>query len=696
MSSLRPEIHELLVSGDEILVTDLASRSCSSETTQSSSQTTSNFEDQDLARKHHGMAHVWTSWKWEILTYILVLATPLIMVATLYPHAGQPVPSWPFRITINSLLSVYSVALRASIGFLVASCIGQLQWAWFTTKRPMYDIVLYNKANRSAWGSLTLLWNHHVKQPLTALGCMILILSAVLDPFIQQLTRPMDCTVVSSGQARLPRTSYPKLPDIDQVVMDMRTVVDLGIAGTNVIGGDCATGNCTFSETYGTVGWCSYCEDSSADLSFESFCSQDDGEIISWNPGTPEDCPANETWDSQFGIISKLSLPSSPCNGELLYGMEPLQVTCSEYTGKQVAKIDIICNDETGRMTVQIIAGKTFTAENYLDITTVKPIPECNAANDTDNWRCGQYGAATCILTHCARVYNATVHNGLLSEHLISYSGLPKTNLEAPRGYPAPFALLDKDCLSSEEKVLVQKHGFNANSTERWVPSSIVNEVMAEVSWNQSYFEGLLDRQCLYFMGGNEATIDTTFLGENFRGSLNGTWITLVDDVWSPNEFEGDPVINALYNSGHIDMARINDVMANISESLTQYLRTHGEPNYSADALGQVNHYATCIEVQWYWITLPAVLAVLTLILLLLVITTANTQHKPVWKESPLVRIIRGVNGYKPGGKHLDLMGEPTLADLEKDLEADDHISDVEEHKRAVIVHWKFIFQHRP
>lgn len=297
---LRPTqtMNELLGPGDDILAADLTSRSCSPETPQSSLQNATNFEDKVLARKHHGMAHVWASWKWEILTYILVLATPLIMVATLYPHAGQPVPSWPFRITINSLLSIYSVALRASVGFLVASCIGQLQWAWFTTKRPMYDIVLYNKANRSAWGSLTLLWNHHVKQPLTALGCMILILSAVIDPFIQQLTRPGDCIVVISGQARLPRTSYPKLPGIGQVESDMMNAVNFGIAGTNVIEVDCATGNCTFSETYGTVGWCSYCEDSSADLSFESFCSLIDGEIVSWNPATPEDCPkkGNDRW----------------------------------------------------------------------------------------------------------------------------------------------------------------------------------------------------------------------------------------------------------------------------------------------------------------------------------------------------------------------------------------------------------------
>lgn len=368
---------------------------------------------------------------------------------------------------------------------------------------------------------------------------------------------------------------------------------------------------------------------------------------------------------SWFGVISKLSLPLSSCNGESLDGKEPLQVTCNE-NARQVAAIDTICNDETGRITIRIIAGKTFTSEKHLDITTLNPIPECNAANDTDNWRCGQYGAATCILTHCARVYNATVHNGLLSEHLISYSGLPETDLEAPQGSPAPFAFLDKDCLSSEEKALVQKHGFNANSTERWVPSRIVNEVMAEVSWNHSYFEGLLDRQCLYFMGGNEATIDTTSLRDNFIGGLNGTYFQEMDDGWSPFKFEGNPVIGALYNSGHINMAHINDVMGNISESLTQYLRTHGHPNYSADALGHVHHYTTCIEVQWYWITLPAVLAALTLILLLLVITTANTQHKPVWKESPLVWIIRGVNGYKPGGKHLDLMGEPTLADLEK------------------------------
>ncbi|KAF7517335.1 hypothetical protein G7054_g13841 [Neopestalotiopsis clavispora] len=94
-------------------------------------------------------------------------------------------------------------------------------------------------------------------------------------------------------------------------------------------------------------------------------------------------------------------------------------------------------------------------------------------------------------------------------------------------------------------------------------------------------------------------------------------------------------------------------MMSNVSESLTHLLRKNGHANYSAAVLGHAQHYATCIEVRWGWIALPAVLTLLTLVLLICVIVTANAEQEPVWKDSPLVWIIRGVKEFKSGGNHM-------------------------------------------
>ena len=100
-------------------------------------------------------------------------------VVTLHPHEGMPLPKWPFKISINSLLSIYSLVFKATLGFVLAACIGQLQWIWFSSERRMYDLTLYDGAGRGVWGSLQLLSIQRLRQPLTALGAIIV--SAALN-----------------------------------------------------------------------------------------------------------------------------------------------------------------------------------------------------------------------------------------------------------------------------------------------------------------------------------------------------------------------------------------------------------------------------------------------------------------------------------------------------------------------------------
>lgn len=73
-------------------------------------------------------------WKWEFVNSFLLVVAVFAILATLYPHNGQPVPQWPLSITINALLSIYAVWFRASVIFVTAAGIGQLQWQWFSSE----------------------------------------------------------------------------------------------------------------------------------------------------------------------------------------------------------------------------------------------------------------------------------------------------------------------------------------------------------------------------------------------------------------------------------------------------------------------------------------------------------------------------------------------------------------------------------
>ena len=75
-----------------------------------------------IKRRH---AHLLGNWWLEIgacFTFILAL---LAIVITLRPHQGKPLPQWPYNISINSLISIYVVVLKATVLLVTAEGIGE-------------------------------------------------------------------------------------------------------------------------------------------------------------------------------------------------------------------------------------------------------------------------------------------------------------------------------------------------------------------------------------------------------------------------------------------------------------------------------------------------------------------------------------------------------------------------------------------
>ncbi|KAI0457327.1 hypothetical protein F5B21DRAFT_521189 [Xylaria acuta] len=152
----------------------------------------------------------WSLWTWEIANCCLLLVSLFAILATLYTHDGQPLPQWPFSITINALLSIDAVVMKASMLLILASGIGQLQWSWFLHPRPLEDVARYHEAAKGPLGSLSWLYRHHIHQPLTAFAAAIVIAAVAVDPFIQQLVKPADCKQFENEgpPASIPRTNY--------------------------------------------------------------------------------------------------------------------------------------------------------------------------------------------------------------------------------------------------------------------------------------------------------------------------------------------------------------------------------------------------------------------------------------------------------------------------------------------------------
>jgi hypothetical protein len=94
---------------------------------------------------------------------------------TVYPYRDRPLPQWPYSLSINSLISVYAVILKAAILLILAQGkafklvayrtgthlllgLGHLKWSWFKHPRPLADLGTYDDASRWSLGAVSLLW----------------------------------------------------------------------------------------------------------------------------------------------------------------------------------------------------------------------------------------------------------------------------------------------------------------------------------------------------------------------------------------------------------------------------------------------------------------------------------------------------------------------------------------------------------
>ncbi|KAI0006758.1 hypothetical protein F4779DRAFT_550816 [Xylariaceae sp. FL0662B] len=633
------------------------------------------------------MSETWEYWGWEITASFLALAMVLIIFGTLYPHDGRPLPQWPFQISVNTLLSVYSMVLKAALSFVTVSCVGQLQWGWFSRQRPLYDLVRYDNAGRGAWGSTQLLWSQRLSQPLTALGGFLMILSLGIDPSIQQLISPSDCSVsLDDRKALLPRTNQFNDPsetptfENDLSSAMLRGISELG----NGIYPECTTGNCTFSGYYGTMGYCSSCEDSSSGITIESF---NYSSFIANNlTDTSSSCQGNFTTQSIKSSLPKDSYISNP--------LKPLQLNVTfneteciggyprtDYNNVEVARMDVLYHETSKgiqerpeKLVVKILGGKTPFSERNVDISTGQIIPGCQN-NSSDSWRCGQYGAATCTLQPCVRVYNATVEAGRLTEHLVAQSGDLAWGKDPTRN--TGLGMIDTHCLSPQNRSKLEEQGYIINTTSRWLPYSAawgaVEGSFSEVEMTNS----LLHQKCLYFFSTGFVSSMGPFIMQSY---LSGTVISTAshDGVGGStlSSFEGLQILQHIYNSGQTNLDRVQETFSNISDSLTTYIRTKGDSNYSDPAVGQVSHYATCIQVKWQWITFPSLMTTLTIAFFIMTIYTRPPRRFPAWKTSFLPWLMCGPRS-------------PEVLNADESSETSYSIGSMENEAKEIMVTWK-------
>lgn len=608
----------------------------------------------------------WSNWKWEIANSAISIVALAATIGTLLPHQNQPLPQWPFHISINTLLSIYSVVLKGSATFVIQSCISQHQWLWMRQKRPLADIVRYDSAGRGVWGSSQWLLSRRLQQPLTAVGALIAVLMVAVDPFFQGLLQYTDCQQALGEKATVARSnyfestgnfSYPMLWGksddketwlrFDSVgkpsVAVQASLTAATLSDASPVQPYCPTGNCTF-ESFSTVGYCNTCEDISHQLKFNDEVRIMNGE------------------NSTYSCTSML-----PTGSEITFNFEDEHPSMfmgmlRRDTGSYLHKRETSDNQTSIPTEFDFIAGKNFWSAGVWsqvasDPTTNKHVTNCSNINNhpENEWYCRGYGAARCTMFPCIREYEVTVTAGVVSETMIRQTPLEAPrNVSSGRGWNEPVVFVNTSCLSPEERSKIVHEGYSV--VNPWLRYNFPWNITSldpdgrEINWYDMVDQVAgypYSMECTYMFGPYIDLTLQAFFEETklFNGIVSGARSSADLKTWQHPfvSFSGPQELQALYNSSRFSFAGIKRTFDNIATGFTNYMRQNGNASYSAPAEGVVWHYATCLNVHWPWIALPASLVALkSLVLLPLTIISTSRAEVPVWKAHPLPFILRG------------------------------------------------------
>ena len=107
------------------------------------------------------------------------------IVGVILPYQDQPLPHWPYDVSINTLISILIAIVKAAVLFVVAEGLSQLKWTWFRRERPLQDMTRFDVASRGPWGGLRLLLSLRGRDLVASVGAAVTIASIAIDPFAQ-------------------------------------------------------------------------------------------------------------------------------------------------------------------------------------------------------------------------------------------------------------------------------------------------------------------------------------------------------------------------------------------------------------------------------------------------------------------------------------------------------------------------------
>ncbi|KAI0443051.1 hypothetical protein F4803DRAFT_561858 [Xylaria telfairii] len=226
--------------------------------------------DNNKAKHEQRQQGRFRSWGWEISACLLSLVSFSAIIVVLAIEDGKPLDQWAWGIGPTAVVSFITTIAKSSMLLAAAEIIGQLKWHHFHTgTRPVIDLQTFDSAGRGPLGASKLLWKNHVKTSLASLVAVVVILSLLVDPFMQLVfTFPTRSQLDTSFMGFLNSTqvydpnghSYNPTHYGPSSTNPRMQLAIITAAGDQPIqhAGECTAGNCTWPSIT-TLGVCSDC-----------------------------------------------------------------------------------------------------------------------------------------------------------------------------------------------------------------------------------------------------------------------------------------------------------------------------------------------------------------------------------------------------------------------------------------------------
>ncbi|KAK8066844.1 hypothetical protein PG997_013591 [Apiospora hydei] len=587
------------------------------------------------------------AWLYEFLAWLISCYCFGGIVITLLTHNGQPIPEWPFDITINALVSAMSTIMSSALLVPVSNAIGQAKWSWIVKRRrKLEDIAVYDEASRGSWGSLVLLMKKGFRDPV-AFGAMITILALPIATLLQQTTvvvlekRPLENSTATlfalnwwaeglSTESGHPRVKDDMVMSINRGLFFDGNVSDPFLTNALRPRPQCQTGNCSFG-TFESLAICSECQDITQSLKME-------------NSTTGLECEGDKAGDYQQDC-ARWSLPNGHNSGWVNFGSGMLLSTN--------ASAEPI-HPRPGLSILTLTALAPCWNYTYTQRNNSYHYKACIGKDEPGSQQQKKTQAQECTLQWCVNRYESEMVNGVLQESI-------KSTIRS--GEPTPGLMYDFSPQNS--------------SVSYWVDLHPIKVSAGTVLGYGNIRSGLIRGKLSVHRQASELV--TTYL----KSELEGT--TSVNDTYVKG---GKPYIRRLYMAhlGKYEGTNVprgfdmDPLFGTMALSMTSSLRTTPAGSQAQPAGDDGNatsddyepdedswdfptHWQNIstapdrlvpvLSVRWGWVALPAALELLTFFLLCYMVGWKSQRSLPVWKSSTLPLLLLGSEMHDGSGDNI-------------------------------------------